>query len=778
MLTRIYENIRSKNCILAKASLLTGKLSHMKFHQTNNISSTRLPLAAVVAMLLLPVTVFGQELGEPLLGPEFLSDTVQIEHSSFANCALQNTGRVFCWGIGLGLPSPSESFISDAAGSSTLNAALNNDIASITLDAVHLCGIGRESGIACVPAIGRNFSANGAVQFPPEPDASYLSISDLGRLNSGSVCAIQTDNRVVCWGSTLIGNIPPEAAFLKQVDIVSSRACGIDLNDSVVCWGRPTLNAAGVDAQFGNVEIATIGPIKQISLSRSGACLIDMNDRLECFGEMSGFTDIFSEVPLSSIEVGGTFTFGNTDGLCYETTSGEKDCQVLTFSEDGTSSDSILSPDADARLISPRNGVCYITEDETMKCTVLGGSPDQNQFPTAPQNLSFDLFSDTQGELTWARPSVDRSADDFALGYEIFRDGVLIDRLPVVTSYFDSNTNPNASYEVRATRGLIAGTSSFVNADGSDDSLIPTEPSPSTPVPAPTTPTIPSDGSGEIGLTGTVYSSTALELFYNNVQVGSSTLTFNILRDGVVIRENSPATSQFQGGLDVNTTYRYEVQAVLDGNIISTDNITLTTFDDGSGPVAPASDVNVILSAAVYSSSALELFWNRAPVPNVTYNIFRDGELVRQNSPAISQFNGQLPPNNTFQYEVVALLDGEAVASSSIVIDTRTGTVSEPIASGTQPPSPGPQQGEVGPIELAGVVYSSTALELMWQRAAIPSVTYTIFRDGEIIRENSAAISQFQSGLLPNTRYLYTVIPFVNGIEQVSETIELSTRSL
>ncbi len=775
MLTRIYENIRSENCISAKASLLTGKLNQMKFHQTNNTSSTRLPLAAVVAMLLLPITVFGQELGEPLIGPEILSETVQIEHSGNAACALRNTGDVFCWERRVTSVTTFDNFFPDIAGFSKLNEALDNDIASITLDSIHLCGIGRVSGVACVASERPRIIAFTEIQSPPEPDASYLSISDLTTTDSPVVCAIQTDHRVVCWGapgsnSDPVLDVPPEAAFLQQIDLLSFRACGIDLNNAVLCWGRPTLLSDGVDRLFGDVDIATIGQAKQISMGRLGACIIDIDDRLECFGRINSYTDILSDQSFSSIELDDTH-------LCFETVSGEKDCLSLSFSEDSTSAESLFPPGIDARLFSPSTTVCYVTTDEVMNCT-LSGVPDQNQFPTAPQNLTVDLFSETQGELMWARPNQDRFSDEFATGYEIFRDGVFIDRLPVVTSYFDSSTNPNASYEVRATRGLIAGTSSFVNVDGSIDSLIPTEPSPSTPVPAPTTPTIPGDGSGEIGLTGTVYSSTALELFYNNVQVGSSTLTFNILRDGVVIRENSPATSQFQGGLDVNTTYLYEVQAVLDGNIISTDNITLTTFDDGSGPVAPASDVNVILSAAVYSSSALELFWNRAPVPNVTYNIFRDGELVRQNSPAISQFNGQLPPNNTFQYEVVALLDGEAVASSSIVIDTRTGTVSEPIASGTQPPSPGPQQGEVGPIELAGVVYSSTALELMWQRAAIPSVTYTIFRDGEIIRENSPAISQFQSGLLPNTRYLYTVVPFVNGIEQVSETIELSTRSL
>ena len=656
----------------------------MSMNLTSNTATLKMRFATIATILLVPLSVFGQELGEPLLGPEILSETVQIEHNGFANCALQNTGRVFCWGIGYRLYNTPENFVSDVAGSSALNAVLNNDIASITLDAVHLCGIGRESGIACVPAIGRSYVANGSVEFPPEPDASYLSISDLGPSNSASVCAIQTDHRVVCWGSTLVGrdnvaNIPPEAAFLKQVDVESSRACGIDLNGSVVCWGRPTLNAR-VDAHFGDIDIAMIGPAKQISLGKSGACLIKMNDRLECFGEINGFTDLFSEVPLSNIEVGGTSPFRDANVLCFETTSGEKDCRALTYSEDGTSSDSIFSPDADTRLTSLRNGVCYVTRDDKMKCRVPGDAPDQNQFPTSPQSLSFDLFSDTQGELTWARPSVDISADDFALGYEIFRDGVLIDRLPLVTSYFDSNTNPNARYEVRAARGLIAGTSAFVNADGSDGPGLPIEP---TPPAEQITPTTPSVGFGEIELAG-----------------------------------------------------------------------------------------------AIYSSSAIELFWNRTPVADIIYNVFRDGVLVRENTPAISHFNGQLPLNNTFVFEVVALRNGNAVASGTIEINTTTGSVSEPIATELQPPATGPNQFDVAPIELTGDVYSSTALELSWNRDDIAGVTYNIFRDGQLIRENSPAISQFQSGLLPNTSYLYTVTPFLNGVEQASDTIVLSTRSI
>ena len=214
-------------------------------------------------------------------------------------------------------------------------------------------------------------------------------------------------------------------------------------------------------------------------------------------------------------------------------------------------------------------------------------------------------------------------------------------------------------------------------------------------------------------------------------------------------------------------------------SIISAENITLTTLDDGSGSEpSTTSDITVILSAAVYSSTAIELFWNRASVSGVTYNIFRDNVLIRENSAAISQFEGLLPPDNTFTYEVVALLDGDAVASSTIEVNTSTGAVSEPVASGSQPPTEEPPQPTVAPIELTGTVFSSTALELSWNRDVIPGVTYDIFQDGELIRANSPAISQFESGLLPNTSYLFTVTPRLDGVEQVSEAIELTTRSI
>ena len=164
-------------------------------------------------------------------------------------------------------------------------------------------------------------------------------------------------------------------------------------------------------------------------------------------------------------------------------------------------------------------------------------------------------------------------------------------------------------------------------------------------------------------------------------------------------------------------------------------------------------------------------------VSGVTYDVFRDGVLIRDNTPAVSQFEGSVPSNGTFSYVVEALFNGSVVASDSINVNTATGDVSTS-AAGAQPPTSGPQPASVAPIELTGVVFSSTALEISWNRDAIPGVTYNIFRDGELIRADSPAVSQFETGLIPNTEYVYLVIPQLNGVEQPSDMVVLSTRSL
>jgi len=233
-------------------------------------------LAISAIMVITPLALNAQELGEPRIGAEILPETVQLVHNSRTACALQNAGDVFCWANSVfsGLDTPA-----DEAGFSTLNVTLNNDIRAITLSDNHHCAIGQVSGVACVNLDVSPFNIDFGLDNPPEPDASYLSISDI-RGGDANVCGIQTDNRVVCWGFVdSVNDVPPEAAFLQQVDVFSGRACGIDLNNALVCWGDIGRTFTGEDLQFGDVDITSIGAAKQIALGNFGACLI----RRRCF---------------------------------------------------------------------------------------------------------------------------------------------------------------------------------------------------------------------------------------------------------------------------------------------------------------------------------------------------------------------------------------------------------------------------------------------------------------------------------------------------------------
>lgn len=75
------------------------------------------------ALLLASLAVFGQELGEPLVGAEILPQTVQLEHNRLSACTLQSAGDVFCWRNFVPLVFLDD-FPADEAGFETLNEAL------------------------------------------------------------------------------------------------------------------------------------------------------------------------------------------------------------------------------------------------------------------------------------------------------------------------------------------------------------------------------------------------------------------------------------------------------------------------------------------------------------------------------------------------------------------------------------------------------------------------------------------------------------------------------
>lgn len=259
----------------------------------------------------------------------------------------------------------------------------------------------------------------------------------------------------------------------------------------------------------------------------------------------------------------------------------------------------------------------------------------------------------------------------------------------------------------------------------------------------------------ELALRAEVYSSTAIELFWRR---DLRALVYQVSRDGDVL-ENLDGLSYFDSSLQPDTTYRYDLASVDDQGSLLVDTLMVTTRnDDGSSNERPEAVTN--LSALVYSSTAVELFWNAAggTVPILGYDISRNGESVVVTE-GRSFFEQELAPNTDYVY-TIKTIDVNSLESVPTSITVRT---NDDVTGGFV--------SAVG--NLLGQVYSSTALEIFWEPAqgGDPVIGYQIFRNGEQLNVLDAK-SFFDSGLTPGTEYRYSVVP-VNSTGKVGSAAEV-----
>lgn len=172
-----------------------------------------------------------------------------------------------------------------------------------------------------------------------------------------------------------------------------------------------------------------------------------------------------------------------------------------------------------------------------------------------------------------------------------------------------------------------------------------------------------------LALSGAVYSSTALELFWNYDNLQTTPVGVDILRDGVRIAGND-GRSFFQEGLSPGSLYLYEVSAFDgQGNTIGQGSISLQTA--AGYPSSEAAQV-ASLTGLVYSSSALELFWQPPAGSSelFDYRVLRDGQLLATND-GRSYFDSGLQSNTAYTYEVLAL-DSQGVSGPPVSLSLTT----------------------------------------------------------------------------------------------------------
>ena len=241
------------------------------------------------------------------------------------------------------------------------------------------------------------------------------------------------------------------------------------------------------------------------------------------------------------------------------------------------------------------------------------------------------------------------------------------------------------SVQFSADRFANSGESPRTDDHQSTPTTVATEPPPAPAEPAPvaittepanTPATIASsDLAPAVALRADVYSSTAAEIFWSP---GSGDVTsFNVHLNGEYL-DSTDGTSYFMTGLEADTSYNLEVYAVSADSSLSaatsvefrtraefSDSASSDNSDAGSntGPQAPQN-----LSLVVYSSTAAEIFWDRAAVADgVTgADIYRDGLFIGV-SEGTSFYDDTRGAGQQYTYQVYAKgSDGSTSSASSV----------------------------------------------------------------------------------------------------------------
>lgn len=172
-----------------------------------------------------------------------------------------------------------------------------------------------------------------------------------------------------------------------------------------------------------------------------------------------------------------------------------------------------------------------------------------------------------------------------------------------------------------------------------------------------------------LALSGEVYSSTALELFWNYDDRDNTPAYVDVYRNGVLVANND-GRSFFDEGLIPGTAYDYDVLASdANGSLLTKGHIRLSTRSAGGSTVETGVSS---LTGLVYSSSAVELFWQPPTQASgfYDYEIRRNGERVAVND-GRSYFDTALQADTDYDYEVVAI-DSQGVARAGVSLSLRT----------------------------------------------------------------------------------------------------------
>lgn len=223
------------------------------------------------------------------------------------SCAINKDGSLYCWGqndfgqLGIGLPSTSSS--------TPVKIGIFSDWTHVATGRNHSCAI-RGQQLYCWGQnnLGQIGDGTFAHSYTPKPVASaYGPWSGPMALGASHSCAINTDNSLHCWGSSIYGQLGtlsstpvnyPSHIFLGdswiKITTGSMHMCGITDVGQLRCWGTQiagsgTLGINSTAATETKLPLAIHADVGaswiDVSAGANHTCAINKGRSVSCWGD-------------------------------------------------------------------------------------------------------------------------------------------------------------------------------------------------------------------------------------------------------------------------------------------------------------------------------------------------------------------------------------------------------------------------------------------------------------------------------------------------------------
>ncbi len=665
--------------------------------------------------------------------PQNLSDVVAVKAGRFHNLALKTNGTVVAWGRNgdgqTNVPNGLKDIVAIAAGGyhslalrydSTViawgfngNETTNAAVATVPSDLENVVAIaaGTFHSLALKAdgtVVGWGLNTNGQVTIP-EGLSGVVAIA----ANGNHSLALKADGTVVAWGANESGqtNVPSTLNGVSAIAAGGQHSIALKSNGTVVAWGRNTNNqVAGVSALSNILDIAGGATYTMyLNSNQTVETTIALQPVDTLIPAVLGGDRLAPTVP-SGVAVSNARPTGfkvswnaSTDNVAVTgyrvfvngVVTRTLPANVLEVELFGLTSGANFS--VQVLAFDKKNNV------SALSAPISVSTPDIIP-PTTPSNLTVALLSATGFRLNWTA-----STDNVAVkGYNIYRDGVLIDTVTTTTYRFAGLTELQ-SYNIEV---MAVDTSNNRSAKALRNvTTIDMTP-----------PTVPTN------VTATQVTKDKIFVTWTPSTDNVGVTGYNVFLNGVYVKTVPRAETEFLG-LASSTAYSIRLQAVDAAKNRSgmTDAISATTLD-GIAPTIPTG-----LTLSNVTKTGFRVSWNASTDNQVVakYNVYRNGVYVQTVLGTNYTFSG-LPFNLSHQIRVQAIDNAGNRSDQSIVLNAATTYTVDPIAP-------------TAPTTVNSSLITSTGFRITWSPASdnVAVTHYNIYRNGTYVATVAGIVNNY-----------------------------------